>query len=372
MNILVNCTNLKIGGGVQVGDSICCLLKNFKEHRFHVVLSNPMSVTKGKIKDSPNVVVYTYNIKNSLNTLLWGRDCFLDSIVEQNNIDAVLTVFGPSRWNPKVPHLSGFARPHLVLTDSPYFKRMPFLQRIKSCIGNMVLKYYFDRSSNNFWTENEFISRRLRNILTDKKKVFTVTNYYNQVFDNLALQDKPSLIDNFDGVTCLSISSYKDFKNFEILPQTAKILKVTHPEFKFRFVLTLKEDQLTIENDLSNNFVFLGNIDVSECPSLYRDSTMMVLPTLMECFTATYPEAMRMEVPVVTSDLEFARGLCGDAACYFDPLNPVSIAESIYKVATDKEYAQILIENGKRQLLNYDTYEQRAAKLIRILEGIVG
>ena len=77
-----------------------------------------------------------------------------------------------------------------------------------------------------------------------------------------------------------------------------------------------------------------------------------------------------MEVPIVTTDLEFARGLCGDAACYYSAVDPAAAAEAIYRVATDKEYAHQLTEAGKRQLLTYDNYEQRADKLIRILEEI--
>ena len=59
-------------------------------------------------------------------------------------------------------------------------------------------------------------------------------------------------------------------------------------------------------------------MDISECPSLYRQSTFAFQPTLLECFTATYPEAMRSGKPIVTPDLEFARGLCGGAAVYYD------------------------------------------------------
>ena len=77
-----------------------------------------------------------------------------------------------------------------------------------------------------------------------------------------------------------------------------------------------------------------------------------------------------MEVPIVTTDLEFARGLCGEAACYYSAINPRAAAEAIYKVAKDKKYAQRIVDNGKKQLLTFDNYEQRAEKLIRILENI--
>jgi len=97
----------------------------------------------------------------------------------------------------------------------------------------------------------------------------------------------------------------------------------------------------------------------------------MFMPTLMECFTAMYPEAMHKEVPIVTTDLEFARGLCGEAACYYSALDADAAAEAIYKVATDEAYMQQLTAYGKEQLKKFDNYEQRAEKLVGILETLV-
>ena len=116
--------------------------------------------------------------------------------------------------------------------------------------------------------------------------------------------------------------------------------------------------------------VYVGKTDVSECPHLYNQADIMFMPTLLECFSATYPEAMRMGVPIVTTDLEFARGLCGDAACYYSAIEAEAAAEAIYKVSCDKEYAKRLVDNGKEQLKSFDNYEQRTKKLVKILEDI--
>lgn len=122
MNILINATNLVLGGGLQVADSLCRELKNLdSEHKFFVALSKELNPTKEAIKDYFNVKTYTYNIQNSIKTLLFGRDEYLDNLVEKENIDFVLTIFGPSRWNPKVKHLSGFAMSQLIMKDSPFF-----------------------------------------------------------------------------------------------------------------------------------------------------------------------------------------------------------------------------------------------------------
>lgn len=58
-------------------------------------------------------------------------------------------------------------------------------------------------------------------------------------------------------------------------------------------------------------------------------------------------------------------------SCIFDSaVNPESAAEALYRVATDKQIAKRLIEKGKEQLKTYDNYEERARKLVNILEEI--
>ena len=98
MHYLINCSNLKAGGGLQVADSICTQLDRFTQHHFYVVLSSYLNFTKDKIRNYPQVEVYSYDIPNSFASIIRGRDEFLDKLVDKYNIDAVLTVFGPSRW----------------------------------------------------------------------------------------------------------------------------------------------------------------------------------------------------------------------------------------------------------------------------------
>ena len=369
MFILVNCSNLKAGGGLQVADSICNQLNRFSQHRFYVVLSPYLDIIKDKIGNYSNIEVFTYEIPNTFNTIVRGRDKFLDNLVATKNINIVLTVFGPSRWCPKVQHLSGFAMAHLVLLDSPYYKRMPFILRLKCYMENSIRKWSFKRSAHYFWTENTYITDRLTKLFGNRK-VYTVTNYYNQIFDDPKSWDRKIRLPEFQGTTCLSISTYYPHKNFEILIKLVKSLRESHPNFKVRFVLSFDECQMPVPKDLKEMFVFIGRVSVAECPFLYEQCDIMFMPTLLECFTATYPEAMRMEKPIVTTDMDFARGLCGDAACYYSAVDPQAAAEAIYKVATDKEYSKHLVKNGKNRLLTYDNYEQRVDKLIKILEEI--
>lgn len=65
MVVLINCSNLKAGGGLQVADSICGELCRFTEHRFVVVLSRYLAKTGERIKDYANVEVLRYDLPQS-------------------------------------------------------------------------------------------------------------------------------------------------------------------------------------------------------------------------------------------------------------------------------------------------------------------
>lgn len=363
MIFLINCSNLKVTGGLQVANSICTQLGKYRQHHFIVVISSYFK--EFDIPNGDNCKVVRYDIKNNVSTLLFGRDKFLDGLVEEHNVDAVLTVFGPSRWRPQCKHLCGFARAQLLLKN-PLQKELSLKERLLY----RIWEWGFKKSSDTFYTENQYISDMLPRLLGDVK-VYTVTNYYNQVFDNPDKWSRSIKLPAFEGTTMLSVSSTASHKNLKIMIPVADYLVQKYPEFQFRFVLTCDQTKMPVPAAIRHHFVFVGKVDVSECPNLYEQADIMFMPTLLECFTATYPEAMRMDVPIVTTDLEFARGLCGDAACYYSAIDAEAAAEAIYSVATAKQYVTQLVANGKEQLKKFDNYEQRADKLISILEEMV-
>ena len=359
---LINASNLKNGGGLQVAQSICEQLNQYKNHHFIVVLST--YINDEHITAYENIEVFKYNIPQNMKNVLLGRDAFLDGLVEEKHIDAVLTVFGPSLWRPRVPHLCGFARAQLLKEVNPDVH-----PTLKERLVYKIWAWGFRKSSKVFYTENPYISEMLPQLIKGAK-VYTVSNYYNQVFDNPDQWRKEIMLPAFVGTTMLTVSSTGSHKNLSIMVPVAEYLEREYPNFNFRFILTCDKAPFQLPEHLNRHFVFVGKVDVSECPNLYEQADIMFMPTLMECFTATYPEAMRMEVPIVTTDLEFAHGLCGEAACYYSALDAKAAAESIYKVATDKAYRLQLTASGKKQLKKFDNYEQRAEKLIRILEDI--
>lgn len=370
MNVFVNCSNLNVGGGLQVADSICSLLYKYPNHYFIVVLSSALSRTERRIKNFDNVIVFTYDMCKTKKLYIFGRDSFLDRLVEKYNVDVVLTVFGPSYWIPRCKHLCGFARPHMVIKDSPYLKNKNFCGNVKEKFFYDLIKLNFKRCSSYFYTENPYITEKLKKVL-NTNNVYTVTNFYNQVFDH---KEQWNILElpKFDGFTMLTVTAAYPHKNLSIMLDMAAVFKSKYPDYNFRFVLTIDKSEFPrIPDELKGNFVFLGKVDISVCPSLYEQADIMFQPTLLECFSATYPEAMKMGIPIVTTDLEFSRGLCGNAALYYPPLDANKAATIIYELCKGKDKYNELICNGYKQLKTYDNYEQRVSKLIAILENMV-
>lgn len=368
MNILINCSNLKIGGGLQVAHSFVSNLKDFNTHSFVVITSDELN-KQLDLKLFPDFIKFiTYNIEAKAIKTLTGKDEFLDKIVLDNKIEVVFSVFGPTYWKPKVKHVVGYAKPHYVYTDSPFFKTLSIISSFKLNLKKFFHMYDFKHNNQVLITENEDVSKRLRAILKDKE-IYTVTNYYNQVFDQDQKWDTSLKLPKFEGFTMLTVSANYPHKNLQIIPKVIAHLNQNYKDFKFRFVVTLKEGELGINLDenITKNIVYLGKTNINQCPPLYSQSDAIFLPTLLECFTATYPEAMRMEKPILTSNLNFATGLCENAALYFEPLDPKDIGDKIYQLANNELMKKELVANGIMQLKKYDTYATRAEKYIEII-----
>lgn len=367
MNILINCSNQHQGGAIQVIHSICTQLNQYPQHSFVLVLSEEQKSLVEQIKGYKNVKTYIYSMRDNLWSLITGHNKTLDGYCKAHKVDVVFTVFGIARWIPKCPHLCGFARAQLLLKDSPYLNNISW----KTKALFRIQCFFFKRDAKYYYTENPYISELLPSILRKDAKVYTVTNYYNQIYDSPEKWNKNINLPDFDGVTILVLGIPYPHKNFNIIPEIASTFLKRKPEFKFRFVVTAEKNDFKKMNDkVSNQFIFLGKIPFDVCPHLYSQCNILLVPSLMECFTANYPEAMKMMVPIVTVDLEYAHGLCREAACYYESTNADAAANAIYKVATNKEYAMNLVKEGNIQLNSFDNYEQRTKKIINILEDI--
>ena len=246
---------------------------------------------------------------------------------------------------------------------------MGFKAQIRRFFKKHLHFYYFKRDADYFVVQTDDVNQRVRKSLkTDK--ILTVTNTASSFYSNWESYPAKLPVKEQSVFRLLTISSYYGHKNLEIIPLVLDELKqrgINHVEF----VLTLKQEDFN--KHIGKNFGIhnIGPIKPAECPSLYQECDAMFLPTLAECFSASYPEAMSMERPIITTDLGFAHSICGDAALYYEAKNPQAAADEIERLISDINLQRNLTTKGKEQLKTFDSPQERARKYIELCEKLV-
>jgi glycosyltransferase involved in cell wall biosynthesis len=119
---------------------------------------------------------------------------------------------------------------------------------------------------------------------------------------------------------------------------------------------------------LGDRIVNVGPVPQPSLASYFGSCQGLLLPTLLESFSGTYLEAMYFGVPILTSDLDFAREVCGDAAIYFDPWDPASIKDAILRLRNDPQSAQDMVARGRERLkAMFRSWDEIARKVAALL-----
>ena len=164
------------------------------------------------------------------------------------------------------------------------------------------------------------------------------------------------------------MSQSTQIKNFKIISDLVPLLEGGN----IKFILTLDQRSFSsLFKKSSSQVINLGPVKQKSCPSLYAQCDALFLPTLLEIFSASYPEAMKMKLPILTSNYSFAKDICRDAALYFDPLSAKDIAAKIKLLANDKSLQKELIKKGEKRVKEFETARSRAEKYLALCEKIV-
>jgi len=375
MKILINTSNLYVGGGLQVALSFINELKELNiDHEYHIFLSG--AIDKQIDQKSFPANFFFYLIEKSPASLKTRKQIVakLDTLEEQIKPDIVFSVFGPSYWKPKAKHIMGFAVPWVLQKDSVAYDELSFLKRIKMSMWVKYVAYYAKRDASHYIIETEDGKDRLSKVLgINKENISVVGNSYSAIFNDpqYLSKDNPNYmqlpVKEEDEFRLLLISHNHPHKNLKIINQVIPLLE----NYNIKFVLTVdKESNSSLFPNRPKQVLNLGPVNQKACPSLYKQCDAMFLPTLLEVFSAAYPEAMKMEKPILTSNYSFATDVCQDAALYFDPLDPKDIAEKIKKLVDDEALKSELVEKGKERVKEFETARSRAEKYIVICEKI--
>lgn len=368
MEIVINTSTQRFGGSVQVALSFIYECIHFPDNNYHVWVG-PGVRKSLKEKDFPhNFKFYDFDfgVINLATTRLIQKT--LAPFEAKIKPDVIIATSGPSYFKSDTPQIIGFNLPLYIYPESPFVKSLSIKQKAKLLLRKRLHYYFFKREASAYVTQTDDVARRVRKSL-NTDKVFTVTNTYSNFYKLDSSYPNRLPPRNTDEVRLLTISSFYPHKNLDIIPKIVANLRKLGLK-NIRFVVTLKEEDFISQMGGVPEILNVGPINPEECPSLYKECDFMFLPTLAECFSASYPEAMIMEKPIITTNLGFATSICGDAALYYKAKDAQDAANVIVRLINDKQLQDSLVQRGLTRLKQFDSARTRAEKYLKICKDI--
>jgi len=117
---------------------------------------------------------------------------------------------------------------------------------------------------------------------------------------------------------------------------------------------------LVEELDLSDRYLFLGNVSNEELVYLYNAATFLVHPALYEGFGLPPLEAMACGTPVIVSNVSSLPEVVDDAALLVDPLDVEAWAVAMQQLLTNTSLHEELRQKGLRRAQSFSW--ERAAR----------
>ncbi len=119
----------------------------------------------------------------------------------------------------------------------------------------------------------------------------------------------------------------------------------------------------------SDKVIFTGRLSDEEIVALYTHASALLFPSLYEGFGIPPLEAMLLGCPVLSSNIEPAREVCGDAALYFHPENAQEMAQSVAHLFAKPEIRQDMIAKGYARAKAF-SWDHSAQRLLDAISGL--
>ena len=292
--------------------------------------------------------------------------------------DCVFTAYGPAYVKFAAPHVCGAASPWVAHADFSAYRVMNFPVEWLQVFFLSIYRGYWFRQADVLAAETEYTRQGFHKRLGfPLDRIAVVSNTCGQHYlDNQGRRPFPS---RDERLRILCFAAPHKHKRLDSIPDVAKQLAARQPELDFEFVTTLNHDEpmwrdiaaRAAARGVTDHVRNLGRIPVADGPKLYQGSHICFMPTVLECFSATYPEAMAMGLPIVTTDLGFVRDICRDAALYYRPFDPGAAADRIVQLLGDEPLWNELIDRGKRVLEGLPTSHEKYLQYVDLVRLLV-
>ncbi len=369
MRIVINASTVAIGGGLSVAHN---LLEAFNSinHLHEMLLISPAKCGYERFRSQSIKVLIVPRILLYRVFRLYMDYIWLPQQIRRYKPEWVLSL-GNLPAPVKIKQALLFDNPFATLENFSGFN-LSFADKITHKFRNVSFRWRLK------YIKLVFVQTEIQ------QKKFQEVFPFN--YDIVILPNGPINIKQKDGISfnlpqkeyrelrLLAFSRYYPHKNLEILLDVGKLIK--KEKLKISFVVTINEKQgkkarkflkEIQEQKLSEQIINIGKIHHSNIRALYKNVDGLILPTLLESFSSTYLDAMMFRKPILTSDIDSAREVCGEAGWYFNPLNAGEIHKTILQCFSLDKQRNERVEKGEELIDRFPVWEDNSKMLLDIL-----
>ncbi|HWK42610.1 MAG TPA: glycosyltransferase family 4 protein [Croceibacterium sp.] len=363
----IDCSNLHVGGGVQVACSFVNELQNSFDGDFSLSIIASAEVVRHlhrKSFDAP----FAFPIQ-VVDTFGW-RPLSRGAREYTNKHTRVFTVFGPLyRWRTPFKSIVGFAQPWIIYPDNECYARLPLLRRLPTRLKFKVQSIFFKRADE-LVVELEHVKEGLiRELGIAPERIHVVHNCLSSLYADETSWRPVSIPPSKGALRLGFVGRNYSHKNTAIFPDMIRALKNQHSIDARCYVTFTEAEWRACTPEFRKVCVNVGPLDVDQCPTFYRAMDGIVFPSLLECFSATPLEAMAMERPLFASDRLFNTEICGEHAWYFDPMAPETAADCIASAFGGSGPDHEALRRAREHAISFASPKERAQRYLEILRS---
>jgi glycosyltransferase involved in cell wall biosynthesis len=310
---------------------------------------------------------------------MWDVHVGLGQICKSLGVDVCLTLGDIGPINPGVPHVIYLHQPYLVYPEPCLMAVLPWYERVRLLYQRWHFGHSAKRAASIIVQTPIMADRLIRMYDIERQNVRIIYPVLPAHVRGLRASQSvlySRMSPESSSLSLLFLATYYAHKNHAIIPALITELRERGLADKIHLFLTLDGNRRRAETLLLNRLessgdmvTNLGRLKPGEVGSALCTADALFMPTLAETVGLIYLEAIAVGKPILTSDRDFARYVCGDLALYFDPLDPVSITEAILRFLEDPNYWRNLVKEKAAQCLERfsSTDEENAEAFLNIL-----
>ncbi len=357
------------GIGYFTRETFRLLTKQYKEHQFYFLFDRPYD----------EAFVFSSNVTPIIvspparHPLLWKYwyDVKIPSLLKKIKADVFVSPDGFCSLTTKIPQC-------LIIHDLGFLHHPEAYKKTHQAFYKRYTPYFLKKAKQiatvSHFSKNDIITQYK---IADEK-INIVHSAAKEIFHPLNIEQKISVKKKYaeEKEFFIYTGAIQPRKNLvNLLKAFSLFKKRQHSNWKLVLAgrLAWKNDDflaLLKTYKYRQDVITTGYIAESELALLTGSAYAMIYPSVFEGFGVPVLEAMKSEIPVLTSANTSMQEIGEEAALYFDPLNVIDMADKLMLIYKDEDLRNSMIQKGKKRAEEF-SWQSTAGLLWKCIEKTV-